>query len=39
LLDKRFIGWSTFLSNARMNRSQVAELARLVGEVRCEGCP
>ena len=39
LLGKRFIGWSAFLSNSRMNRSQVAELARLVGEVRREGCP
>ena len=39
LLGKRFIGWSAFLSNSRMNRSQVAELVRLVGEVRREGCP
>ena len=39
LLGKRFIGWNAFLSNSRMNRSQVAELARLVGEVRREGCP
>ena len=39
LLGKRFIGWSAFLSNSRMNGSQAAELACLVGEVRREGCP
>ena len=31
LLGRRFIGWSQFLSNSRMNRCQRAELARLVG--------
>ena len=40
LLGKRFIGWSAFLSNSRMNRSQRAELARLVAErARREGYP
>ncbi len=39
LMGKRFIGWSTFLSNSRMNRAQRAELARLVGELSREGCP
>ena len=33
LLGRRFIGWSQFLSNSRMNRSQRAELARLVGRL------
>ena len=39
LMGKRFIGWSAFLSNSPMNRFQKAELARLVGELRREGCP
>ena len=30
LLGKRFVGWSAFLSNSRMNRSQRTDLARLV---------
>ena len=33
LLGRQFIGWSQFLSNSRMNRSQRAELARLVGQM------
>lgn len=33
LHGRRFIGWSQFLSNSRMNRSQRAELARLVGRL------
>ncbi len=33
LLGKRFIGWSQFLSNSRMNRSQRADLAGLVGRL------
>lgn len=33
LLGRQFIGWSRFLSNAPMNRSQRAELARLVGRM------
>lgn len=33
LLGRRFIGWSAFLSNSPMNRSQRAELAHLVGEL------
>ena len=33
LLGRSFIGWSQFLSNSRMNRSQRAELARLVGRL------
>ena len=37
LLGRRFIGWSAFLSNSPMNRSQRAELARLVGELHREG--
>ena len=39
LLGRRFIGWSAFLSNSRMNRSQRAELARRVGELYREDCP
>ena len=40
LLGKRFIGWSAFLSNSPMNRSQRAKLARLVAErARREGYP
>ena len=38
LMGKRFIGWSAVLSNSRMNRFQRGELARLVGELRREGC-
>ena len=33
LLGKRFIGWSAFMSNSPMNRSQRAELGRLVGHL------
>ena len=38
LLDRRFIGWSAFLSNSPMTRSQRAKLAHLVGELYREGC-
>ena len=37
LLGRRFIGWSQFLSNSRMNRCQRAELARLVGKLHRDG--
>lgn len=37
LLGRQFIGWSQFLSNSRMKRSQRAELARLVGEMARSG--
>ena len=37
LLGRRFVGWSAFLSNSRMDRSQRAKLARLVGELHREG--
>ena len=37
LLGRQFIGWSQFLSNSRMNRSQRAELARLIGEMARSG--
>ena len=33
LLGKRFIGWSAFLSNSRLNSSERAELGRLVGHL------
>ena len=38
LPGRRFIGWSAFLSNSPLNRSQRAELARLVGDMHREGC-
>ena len=34
LLGRRFVGWSTFLSNSRLNRSQRSELARMVGKLQ-----
>ena len=34
LLSRRFVGWSTFLSNSRLNRSQRAELALMVAELQ-----
>ena len=37
LLGRRFIGWSQFLSNSRMNRCQRAQLARLVGQMSASG--
>ena len=33
LLGRRFIGWSTFLSNSRLNKAQRAQLAKRVGEL------
>ncbi len=33
LLGRQYVGWSAFLSNSPMNRSQRAELARQVGEL------
>ena len=36
LLGKRFVGWSTFMSNSRLNMSQRAELGRLVDELSRE---
>ncbi len=38
LLERRFIGWSAFLSNSRMTKAQRAQLARRVGELYCNGC-
>jgi len=37
LLGRRFVGWSQFLSNSRMRRSQRAELASLVGRLSTSG--
>ena len=36
LLGKRFVGWSTFMSNSRLNMSQRIELGRLVDELSRE---
>ncbi len=36
LLGRRFVGWSAFLSNSRLNRAERAELGRLVDELSRE---